>query len=356
MLAGGQSLGPMLNLRLAQPALLVDITRIPELAAVSEDGDAVTIGATRHACRHRGRPRPRSDRRLSARASRAASPIARCARAARSAAASPMPIRPPTGSPCLAALGAEVVIAGAGRQRAACRSPAFVRGAMETELGRGRAAGRRAHSRSSRARRASASTRSAARPASSPTPSASSSTIRTAALLGWSRARRPARPIVHRSAEAAIARDRPMRPTCERRLVGWRASPATPTSCSCTPSPLQRAVARGAGRMTRIALTVNGKAGRRPRSRRARTSPTSCASTCCSPARISAASTASAAPARSRSTARSPARASPTRSPATAPSVRTIEGFDDDALMAPPAPGLHARRTRCSAATARPAC
>jgi carbon-monoxide dehydrogenase medium subunit len=36
----------MLNLHLAQPALLVDITRIPELAAVSEDADAVTIGAT----------------------------------------------------------------------------------------------------------------------------------------------------------------------------------------------------------------------------------------------------------------------------------------------------------------------
>ena len=46
VLAGGQTLGPMLNLRLAQPALLVDITRIPELAAVSEDADAVTIGAT----------------------------------------------------------------------------------------------------------------------------------------------------------------------------------------------------------------------------------------------------------------------------------------------------------------------
>ena len=45
VLAGGQTLGPMLNLRLAQPALLVDITRIPELAAVSEDAHAVTIGA-----------------------------------------------------------------------------------------------------------------------------------------------------------------------------------------------------------------------------------------------------------------------------------------------------------------------
>src|SRR4030081_778439 len=46
VLAGGQTLGPMLNLRLAQPALLVDITRIPELAAVSQDADAVTIGGT----------------------------------------------------------------------------------------------------------------------------------------------------------------------------------------------------------------------------------------------------------------------------------------------------------------------
>ena len=46
VLAGGQTLGPMLNLRLAQPALLVDITRIPELAAVSEEADAITIGAT----------------------------------------------------------------------------------------------------------------------------------------------------------------------------------------------------------------------------------------------------------------------------------------------------------------------
>ena len=46
VLAGGQTLGPMLNMRLAQPALLVDITRIKELAAVAEDKDTVSIGAT----------------------------------------------------------------------------------------------------------------------------------------------------------------------------------------------------------------------------------------------------------------------------------------------------------------------
>ena len=44
VLAGGQTLGPMLNLRLAQPALLVDITRIPELAAQArETAAAITV-------------------------------------------------------------------------------------------------------------------------------------------------------------------------------------------------------------------------------------------------------------------------------------------------------------------------
>ena len=46
LLAGGQTLGPMLNLRLAQPPLLIDIARIAELAEVAEDRDGVTLGAT----------------------------------------------------------------------------------------------------------------------------------------------------------------------------------------------------------------------------------------------------------------------------------------------------------------------
>jgi carbon-monoxide dehydrogenase medium subunit len=44
-LAGSQSLGPMLNLRLAQPDLLVDITGIPELLEVTEKRDHLEIGA-----------------------------------------------------------------------------------------------------------------------------------------------------------------------------------------------------------------------------------------------------------------------------------------------------------------------
>jgi carbon-monoxide dehydrogenase medium subunit len=45
VLAGGQSLGPMLNLRLTQPQLLVQVDRLPELTGVAADADAVTIGA-----------------------------------------------------------------------------------------------------------------------------------------------------------------------------------------------------------------------------------------------------------------------------------------------------------------------
>src|SRR3984957_16855033 len=45
VLAGGQTLGPMLNLRVVQPGLLVDIGRLPDTTCWSEDGDGVTIGA-----------------------------------------------------------------------------------------------------------------------------------------------------------------------------------------------------------------------------------------------------------------------------------------------------------------------
>jgi carbon-monoxide dehydrogenase medium subunit len=45
LMAGGQSLGPMLNLRLVQPRLLIDIAGIPELATVAADGDGLRIGA-----------------------------------------------------------------------------------------------------------------------------------------------------------------------------------------------------------------------------------------------------------------------------------------------------------------------
>ena len=54
VLAGGQSLIPVLRLRLAYPTTVVDLGRIPELQGVHEDGDAIVIGAmtTHHAVLH----------------------------------------------------------------------------------------------------------------------------------------------------------------------------------------------------------------------------------------------------------------------------------------------------------------
>jgi carbon-monoxide dehydrogenase medium subunit len=50
VLAGGQSLIPMLRLRLAAPTLLVDLDRIDDLRGVRSDGDTLWIGAmTTHA-------------------------------------------------------------------------------------------------------------------------------------------------------------------------------------------------------------------------------------------------------------------------------------------------------------------
>lgn len=45
VLAGGQSLVPMLNMRFATPDHVIDINRIPELSGISVAGDHVVIGA-----------------------------------------------------------------------------------------------------------------------------------------------------------------------------------------------------------------------------------------------------------------------------------------------------------------------
>src|SRR6266496_4277688 len=45
ILAGGQSLGPMLNLRLARPALLVDFSRLEALQQMEDAGRTWRIGA-----------------------------------------------------------------------------------------------------------------------------------------------------------------------------------------------------------------------------------------------------------------------------------------------------------------------
>jgi carbon-monoxide dehydrogenase medium subunit len=44
-LAGGQSLGPMLNLRVAHPELVVSVSHLPDLREIAADANSVTIGA-----------------------------------------------------------------------------------------------------------------------------------------------------------------------------------------------------------------------------------------------------------------------------------------------------------------------
>jgi CO/xanthine dehydrogenase FAD-binding subunit len=45
VLAGGQTLIPMMNFRLATPPVIIDLNRIMELAYIKDDGDTVRIGA-----------------------------------------------------------------------------------------------------------------------------------------------------------------------------------------------------------------------------------------------------------------------------------------------------------------------
>lgn len=132
VLAGGQTLGPMLNLRLAQPALLIDITRVPELAAVTEEADAVAIGATvTHAAIEDGRVTDPTGGFLA----RVARGIAYRAVRNRGTIGGSLAHADPAADwlSCLAALDAQVVIAGAAGTRGVGVA-AFVRGAMETEL------------------------------------------------------------------------------------------------------------------------------------------------------------------------------------------------------------------------------
>src|ERR1700710_1138809 len=46
LIAGVQTLVPMLAMRLARPAKLIDILRLPELAGIREEDGAVIVGAT----------------------------------------------------------------------------------------------------------------------------------------------------------------------------------------------------------------------------------------------------------------------------------------------------------------------
>jgi aerobic carbon-monoxide dehydrogenase medium subunit len=132
VIAGGQSLLALMNLRLASPGLLIDIARLPELAASTEDAEAVTLGAcVTHAAIEDGRVAdpslglmPRVAATLAYRAIRNRGTIGGSLALADPAAEWPA---------VLAALDSEVTLCGpSGRRSLKCT--AFTTGIFETQL------------------------------------------------------------------------------------------------------------------------------------------------------------------------------------------------------------------------------
>lgn len=130
LLAGGQSLLAMMNLRLAAPDLLIDISRLPELAAVSEDADAVTLGACVTHAMVEDRRLPDPSRGLMP---RVAETLAYRAVRTRGTLGGSLALADPAGEwPCVfAALGAAAILCGpSGRRTVPCAG--FVTGIYET--------------------------------------------------------------------------------------------------------------------------------------------------------------------------------------------------------------------------------
>jgi carbon-monoxide dehydrogenase medium subunit len=135
VLAGGQSLGPMLNFRLVQPELLVDVTRIPELNRVEEDADSVTLGAcVTHAAIEDGAVPDPTDGIMPA----VARGIAYRAVRTRGTIGGSLVHADPSADwlACLAALDAEVIVTGAAGRRVVPVAE-FMIGVFETALGPG---------------------------------------------------------------------------------------------------------------------------------------------------------------------------------------------------------------------------
>jgi aerobic carbon-monoxide dehydrogenase medium subunit len=132
VMAGGQSLVAMMNLRVAFPGLLIDIARLPELAAVADDAEAVTLGAcVTHAAVEDGRVAdpsrglmPRAAARLAYRAIRTRGTIGGSLALSDPAAEWPA---------ILAALDAELSVRGPSGQRS-LKCTDFTTGVFETKL------------------------------------------------------------------------------------------------------------------------------------------------------------------------------------------------------------------------------
>jgi carbon-monoxide dehydrogenase medium subunit len=136
VLAGGQSLLPLLRLRLAYPTMLVDVGRVEQLRGVRLDGDTLVIGAmtTHHAVLRD--PLVLEHCPLLAQAT---STVADPAVRHRGTLGGSLAHADPAGDlPAVAiALDAEMVIAGAGGQRRAVPAREFFQDYLETAIGPG---------------------------------------------------------------------------------------------------------------------------------------------------------------------------------------------------------------------------
>jgi len=135
VIAGGQSLLALMNLRVASPGLLIDIARLPELLTVADNADAVTLGAcVTHAAIEDGRVAdpsrglmPRVAATLSYRAIRTRGTIGGSLALSDPAAEWPA---------VLAALDAEVTLCNPTGQRS-LKCTEFITGIFETKLAAG---------------------------------------------------------------------------------------------------------------------------------------------------------------------------------------------------------------------------
>ncbi len=135
LMAGGQSLVAMMNLRVASPALVIDIGRLGELREVSEDADSVSLGAcVTHAAIEDGTV-PDASRGLMA---KAASLLAYRAIRIRGTIGGSLALADPAAEwpTVLTALGAQAILhSGSGRRTVA--AGAFVTGIYQTGIAPG---------------------------------------------------------------------------------------------------------------------------------------------------------------------------------------------------------------------------
>jgi len=135
LMAGGQSLVAMMNLRLASPELIVDIGRLAELRETSEDSETVALGAcVTHAAIEDGVV-PDPSRGLMP---RVAASLAYRAIRTRGTVGGSLALADPAAEwpTVLAALGAQVVLRGVGTIRAVPVAE-FVTGIYQTKIARG---------------------------------------------------------------------------------------------------------------------------------------------------------------------------------------------------------------------------